>query len=143
MKNKNTGTWFDLNFEVKPGNNINEALLRLFDLMKESLHIYFNIENSYDIHEFLKIAAAKNNVDYSFIEWIREKGIQRLKKIDFENLPSNDQFLAMIEFDEYCLKCEMDFKEPEEVRSCIITIINSIQEYINICNQLIKGGRVI
>ncbi len=114
--------------------------LRLFDLMKKSLHIYFNIENSSDIHEFLKIAATKSNVDYSFIEWIRGKGIPRLKKIDFENLPSNDQFLAMIEFDEYCLKCEMDFKEPEEVRSCIITIINSIQEYINICNQLIKGG---
>ncbi|MFE6320561.1 hypothetical protein ACFVN7_21560, partial [Bacillus velezensis] len=65
--------------------------------------------------------------------------IPRLKKIDFENLPSNDQFLAMIEIDEYCLKCEMDFKEPEEVRGCIITIINSIQEYTNICKQLIKG----
>ncbi|WP_368223708.1 hypothetical protein ABQ613_07460 [Bacillus velezensis] len=140
---KNAMSWFDLDFEFKPDNNIDEALLRLFDLMKESLHIYFNIKNSSDIHEFLKIAAAKNNVDYSFIEWISGKGIPRLKKIDFENLPSNDQFLAMIEFDEYCLKCEMDFKEPEEVRSCIITIINSIQEYINICNQLIKGGRVI
>ncbi|MED3231580.1 MULTISPECIES: hypothetical protein [Bacillus] len=137
---KNAMSWFDIDFEVKPGNKINGALLRLFDLMKESLQIYFNIENSSDIHKFLKNAAAKNNVDYSFIEWIRGKGIPRLKKIDFENLPSNDQFLAMIEFDEYCLKCEMDFKEPEEVRSCIITIINSIQEYINICNQLIKGG---
>ncbi|WP_404482570.1 hypothetical protein ABXH30_10930 [Bacillus velezensis] len=143
MNNENSSKWFDINFKTKTDNNIDEALLRLFDLMKKSLHIYFNIENSSDIHEFLKIAATKSNVDYSFIEWIRGKGIPRLKKIDFENLPSNDQFLAMIEFDEYCLKCEMDFKEPEEVRSCIITIINSIQEYINICNQLIKGGRVI
>ncbi|KXZ22480.1 hypothetical protein AXI58_10700 [Bacillus nakamurai] len=106
--------------------------------MKKSLHIYFNIENSFDIHEFLNNATAKN-VDNSFIEWIRGKGIPRLKKIDFKNVPSNDQFLAMIEYDEHCLKCEMDFKEPIEVRSCIITIINSIQEYINICKQLIKG----
>ncbi len=48
----------------------------------------------------------------------------------------NDQFLAMIEIDEYCLKSDMDFKEPEEVRGWIITIINSIQEYANICKQL-------
>lgn len=140
MKNKNAGTWFDLDFEVKPGNNINEALLRLFDLMKESLHIYFNIENSSDIHEFLKNAALKNNVDSSFIEWIKEKGIPRLKNIDFNNAPNDDRFLAMIEIDEHYIKCEMDFKEPIEVRSCIITIINSIQEYINICKQLVKGG---
>ncbi|OXS81361.1 MULTISPECIES: hypothetical protein [Bacillus] len=135
---KNAMSWFDLDFKTKTDNNIDKALLRLFDLMKKSLHIYFNIKNSSDIQEFLKIAAAKNNVDYSFIEWIRGKGISRLKKIDFENLPSNDQFLAMIELDEYCLKCEMDFKEPEEVRSCIITIINSIQEYINICKQMVN-----
>ncbi|MCC9021691.1 hypothetical protein [Bacillus nakamurai] len=137
---ENAIAWFDLDFKIKSDNNIDEALLRLFNLVKKSLHIYFNIENSSDIHEFLKIAAAKNSVDHSFIEWIKVKGIPRLKSIDFENLPSNDQFLAMIEIDEYCLKCEMDFKEPEEVRGCIITIINSIQEYVNICKQLIKGG---
>ncbi|MCY8934475.1 hypothetical protein MOE21_18005 [Bacillus atrophaeus] len=108
--------------------------------MKESLHIYFNIENSSDIHEFLKNAALKNNVDSSFIEWIKEKGIPRLKNIDFNNAPNDDRFLAMIEIDEHYIKCEMDFKEPIEVRSCIITIINSIQEYINICKQLVKGG---
>lgn len=133
MKNKNAGTWFDLDFEVKPGNNINEALLRLFDLMKESLHIYFNIENSSDIHEFLKNAALKNNVDSSFIEWIKEKGIPRLKNIDFNNAPNDDRFLAMIEFDEFILQNEMDFKEPEEVRGCIITMVNCFQEYIKIC----------
>lgn len=73
---KNAMSWFDIDFEVKPGNKINGALLRLFDLMKESLQIYFNIENSSDIHKFLKNAAAKNNVDYSFIEWIRERASQ-------------------------------------------------------------------
>ncbi|MES5057034.1 hypothetical protein ACOTSX_04920 [Bacillus velezensis] len=133
---KNAMSWFDINFKTKTDNKIDEVLLRLFDLMKKSLHIYFNIGNSSDIHEFLKIAATKNNVDHSFIEWIKVKGIPRLKSIDFENLPSNDQFLAMIEIDEYCLKSEMDFKEPEEVRGWIITIINSIQEYANICKQL-------
>lgn len=133
MKNKNAGTWFDLDFEVKPGNNINEALLRLFDLMKESLQIYFNIENSSEIHEFLKNAALKNNVDSSFIEWIKEKGIPRLKNIDFNNVPNDDRFLAMIEFDEFILQNEMDFKEPEEVRGCIISMVNCFQEYIKIC----------
>ncbi|GJI61795.1 MULTISPECIES: hypothetical protein [Bacillus] len=136
MNNENSSKWFDINFKTKTENKIDEVLLRLFDLMKKSLHIYFNIGNSSDIHEFLKIAATKNNVDHSFIEWIKVKGIPRLKSIDFENLPSNDQFLAMIEIDEYCLKSEMDFKEPEEVRGWIITIINSIQEYANICKQL-------
>ncbi|MGX4295553.1 hypothetical protein [Bacillus sp. JK62] len=136
MNNENSSKWFDINFKTKTDNKIDEVLLRLFDLMKKSLHIYFNIGNSSDVHEFLKIAATKNNVDHSFIEWIKVKGIPRLKSIDFENLPSNDQFLAMIEIDEYCLKSEMDFKEPEEVRGWIITIINSIQEYANICKQL-------
>lgn len=133
MKNKNAGAWFDLDFEVKLGNNINEALLRLFDLMKESLHIYFNIKNSSDIHDFLKIAAEKKNVDHSFVEWIREKGVPRLNNIDFNNAPNDDRFLAMIEFDEFILQNEMDFKEPEEVRGCIISMVNCFQEYIKIC----------
>ncbi|RDY89701.1 hypothetical protein [Bacillus amyloliquefaciens] len=103
--------------------------------MKKSLHIYFNIENSSDIHEFLKIAVAKNNVDYPFLEWIKEKGIPRLRNIDFKNAPNNDQFLAMIEFDEFVLQNEMDFVEPEEVRGCIISTVNSLQEYINISHK--------
>ncbi|KIN34049.1 hypothetical protein B4068_2011 [Bacillus subtilis] len=139
MNNANSATWFDLEFEVKPDNNIDKALMRLFDLMKKSLHIYFNIENSFDIHGFLKIATTKTNVDYPFIEWIKEKGIPRLKNIDFKNVPNNDQFLAMIEIDEHCLKCEMDFEDSKEVRGCIISTVNSLQEYINICKQLIKG----
>ncbi|MED4798982.1 hypothetical protein P9684_03850 [Bacillus atrophaeus] len=101
--------------------------------MKESLQIYFNIENSSEIHEFLKNAALKNNVDSSFIEWIKEKGIPRLKNIDFNNVPNDDRFLAMIEFDEFILQNEMDFKEPEEVRGCIISMVNCFQEYIKIC----------
>ncbi|MEH7714217.1 hypothetical protein [Bacillus velezensis] len=67
MNNENSAKWFDIDFKTKTDNNIDEALLRLFDLMKKSLHIYFNIKNSSDIHEFLKIAAAKNHVDYSFM----------------------------------------------------------------------------
>lgn len=80
MNNENSAKWFDIDFKTKTDNNIDEALLRLFDLMKKSLHIYFNIENSSDIHEFLKIAATKSNVDYSFIEWIRGKGIPKIKE---------------------------------------------------------------
>nr|AAB81141.1 YokE [Bacillus subtilis subsp. subtilis str. 168] len=72
--------------------------------------IYFNIENSSDIHEFLKIAVAKNDVDYPFLEWIKEKGIPRLKNIDFNKLPNDDRFLAMIEFDEFVLQNEMILK---------------------------------
>ncbi|MEN7436494.1 hypothetical protein FH505_10190 [Bacillus velezensis] len=103
--------------------------------MKKSLHIYFNIENSSDIHEFLKIAAEKNDADYPFLEWIKEKGIPRLRNIDFNKLPNDARFLVMIEFDEFVLQNEMDFIDPEEVRGCIISTVNSLQEYINICHN--------
>lgn len=132
---KNAMSWFDINFKTKTDNKIDEALLRLFDLMKESLHIYFNIENSSDIHEFLKIAASKNDAGYPFLEWIKEKGIPRLRNINFNKLPNDDRFLVMIEFDEFVLQNEMDFVDPEEVRGCIISTVNSLQEYINICHN--------
>lgn len=132
---KNAMSWFDINFKTKTDNKIDEALLRLFDLMKESLHIYFNIENSSDIHEFLKIAASKNDADYPFLEWIKEKGIPRLRNINFNKLPNDDRFLVMIEFDEFVLQNEMDFVDPEEVRGCFISTVNSLQEYINICHN--------
>ncbi len=135
MNNANSAKWFDLDFEFKPDNNIDETLLRLFELMKKSLHIYFNIKNSSNIHEFLKIAASKNDTDYPFLEWIKEKGIPRLRNIDFNKLPNDDRFLVMIEFDEFVLQNEMDFVDPEEVRGCIISTVNSLQEYINICHN--------
>lgn len=45
-------TWFDLNYRTDSESRISCCLLRLFDLIKESLHIYFNIKNSKDIMIF-------------------------------------------------------------------------------------------
>ncbi|BCT30442.1 hypothetical protein [Bacillus velezensis] len=127
-------TWFDLDFRTKLESPINCCLLKLFDLIKEGLHIYFNIKDSQDINDFL-IKAERQNKDNLFIEWIRYKGIPKSRSIDFNNLPTNDRFLAMLEFDEYVLKSEMDYKDIDEIRSCIISTVTSLQQYIDLCKE--------
>nr|WP_250628860.1 hypothetical protein [Bacillus subtilis] len=108
--------------------------MRLFDLIKESLHLYFNIKNSQDIYDLLT-QAERQNKDSLFIEWFLNKGIPKLKSIDLNNLPKDDRFLAMLELDEYILKSEMDFADPEEIRSCIISFVSSLQQYIDLCRE--------
>ncbi|MBU8803280.1 hypothetical protein KM871_00530 [Bacillus subtilis] len=102
--------------------------------MKESLHIYFNIKNSKDIYDFLS-QAKRQSKDTLFVEWFINKGISKLKSINFNNLPKDDRFLAMLELDEYILKSEMDFADPEEIRSCIISFVSSLQQYIDLCKE--------
>ncbi|RAP10783.1 hypothetical protein HS3_01202 [Bacillus subtilis] len=41
----------------------------------------------------------------------------------------------MLELDEYFLKSEMDFADPEEIRSCIISFVNSLQQYIDLSKE--------
>ncbi|PLS07803.1 hypothetical protein CUU63_10415 [Bacillus halotolerans] len=102
--------------------------------MKESLHIYFNIKNTKDIYDFLS-QAERQNKDNLFVEWFLNKGIPKLRSIDLNNLPKDDRFLAMLELDEYFLKSEMDFADPEEIRSCIISFVNSLQQYIDLSKE--------
>nr|WP_250628995.1 hypothetical protein [Bacillus subtilis] len=79
--------------------------------------------------------AERQNKDSLFIEWFLNKGIPKLKSIDLNNLPKDDRFLAMLELDEYILKSEMDFADPEEIRSCIISFVSSLQQYIDLCRE--------
>lgn len=131
---QNKLTWFDLNYRTDSESKISCCLLRLFDLMKESLHIYFNIKNTKDIYDFLS-QAERQNKDNLFVEWFLKKGIPKLRSIDLNNLPKDDRFLAMLELDEYFLKSEMDFTDPEEIRSCIISFVNSLQQYIDLSKE--------
>ncbi|MEC1408878.1 hypothetical protein [Bacillus halotolerans] len=131
---QNKLTWFDLNYRTDSECKNSCCLLRLFDLMKESLHIYFNIKNSKDIYDFLS-QAKRQSKDTLFVEWFINKGIPKLKSINFNNLPKDDRFLAMLELDEYILKSEMDFADPEEIRSCIISFVSSLQQYIDLCKE--------
>ncbi|WP_316274533.1 hypothetical protein [Bacillus halotolerans] len=131
---QNKLTWFDLYYRTDSESKISCCLLRVFDLMKESLHIYFNIKNSKDIYDFLS-QAKRQSKDNLFVEWFINKGIPKLKSINFNNLPKDDRFLAMLELDEYILKSEMDFADPEEIRSCIISFVSSLQQYIDLCKE--------
>ncbi|MCY8798133.1 hypothetical protein [Bacillus inaquosorum] len=131
---QNKLTWFDLNYRTDLESKISCCLLRLFDLIKESLHLYFNIKNALDIYDFLT-QAERQNKDNLFVEWFINKGNPKLRSIDFNNLPKDDRFLAMLELDEYILKSEMDFADPEEIRSCIISFVSSLQQYIDLCKE--------
>ncbi|MCT6513310.1 hypothetical protein OQZ55_11465 [Bacillus subtilis] len=131
---QNKLTWFDLNYRTDTESKISCCLLRLFDLIQESLHIYFNIKNSKDIYDFLS-QAKRQSKDNLFVEWFLNKGIPKLRSIDLNNLPKDDRFLAMLELDEYFLKSEMDFADPEEIRSCIISFVNSLQQYIDLSKE--------
>lgn len=129
---QNKLTWFDLNYRTDSESKISCCLLRVFD--KESLRIYFNIENSKDIYDFLS-QAKRQSKDNLFVEWFLNKGIPKLRSIDLNNLPKDDRFLAMLELDEYVLKSEMDFADLEEIRSCIISFVSSLQQYIDLCKE--------
>ncbi|MFS3943555.1 hypothetical protein ACL9SS_18965 [Bacillus subtilis] len=131
---QNKLTWFDLNYRTDSESKISCCLLRVFDLIKESLRIYFNIENSKDIYDFLS-QAKRQSKDNLFVEWFLNKGIPKLRSIDLNNLPKDDRFLAMLELDEYVLKSEMDFADLEEIRSCIISFVSSLQQYIDLCKE--------
>lgn len=133
----NIREWFELE-PMYADTKVNKSVDRMLILCRDALSEYFSISDSKDIKELIQRAyeSRDKSLDESFLEWLLEKGLPRLHNIDFSNLPDNEKFIAMIEIDEFVLENEMDFSDPEEVRACIISFVNSLPEYISSCNEI-------
>lgn len=133
----NIREWFELE-PMYAETKVNESVDRMLILCRDALSEYFSISDSKDINELIQKAyeSRDKSLDEPFLEWLLEKGLPRLHNIDFSNLPDNEKLIAMIEIDEFVLENEMDFSDPEEVRACIISFVNSLPEYISSCNEI-------
>ena len=123
--NKDVLKWFSLD-----GPNSDQegftALMNMFSFVKKSLHIYFSIEDSINIQDlFIKVLNKKDS-DIDFLFWIINKGMVRLRSIDYYLIPNNTSFITFLEIEKHCLENELNLKDLEEVRSCIISFINNI-----------------
>ncbi|AKL83299.1 YotG [Bacillus atrophaeus UCMB-5137] len=133
----NIREWFELE-PMYAETKVNESVDRMLILCRDALSEYFSISDSKDINELIQKAyeSRDKSLDEPFLEWLLEKGLPRLHNIDFSNLPDNEKLIAMIEIDEFVLENEMDFSDPEEVRACIISFVNSLPEYISSCSEI-------
>ncbi|WP_249413392.1 hypothetical protein [Bacillus atrophaeus] len=133
----NIREWFELE-PMYAETKVNESVDRMLILCRDALSEYFSISDSKDINELIQKAyeSRDKSLDEPFLEWLLEKGLPRLHNIDFSNLPGNEKLIAMIEIDEFVLENEMDFSDPEEVRACIISFVNSLPEYISSCSEI-------
>ncbi|MFK8881683.1 hypothetical protein ABQ520_13635 [Bacillus velezensis] len=133
----NIREWFNLESDYEK-TKADISIDRMLILCRDALSKYFSVQNSKNIKDMIQRAREEDNdcLDHTFLEWLVEKGIPRLHNIELRDLPNSDHFIAMIEYDEYVLKCEMDFTDPEEVRSCIISFVNSLPEYISSAREV-------
>ncbi|MGY0432376.1 hypothetical protein ACWYID_06710 [Bacillus rugosus] len=133
----NIREWFKLE-PMYADTKVNESVDRMLILCRDALSEYFSISDSKDIKELIQRAyeSKDKSLDESFLEWLSEKGLPQLHNIDFSNLPDNEKFITMIEIDEFVLENEMDFSDPEEVRACIISFVNSLPEYISSSKEI-------
>ncbi|MCY8103437.1 hypothetical protein [Bacillus mojavensis] len=124
--------WFCLEEKENPS-SADVCFEKLLGVYFESLTKYFSVDDSLDIFEFLEKSKHKNlnPVDKSFLEWVQLKGIQRIKENSELDLPNTDSLLAMLEYDEFIIRNEIELSNMEEVRNNLITSINSIPEYIS------------
>lgn len=131
--------WFGLEAFTKYTES-DKAMDKMLELCREALNTYFSVSHSENINELVQKAHSNDGNDTHFLEWITEKGLPRLNNIDFSNLPNEKRFVSMIEIDEFVLKNEMDFSDPDEVRGCIISFVNSLDEYIALCKNEVSAS---
>ncbi|UDB47309.1 hypothetical protein [Bacillus safensis] len=111
------------------------AVDNMLKLCREALTKYFSVTDSENIHDLIQLAS-KSNIDTGFLDWLLEKGLPQLNNINFAELPNLEKFVSMINIDIFVLENEMDFSDPEEVRGCIISFVNSLSEYISLCTEV-------
>lgn len=130
----NIRDWFLLGSEYQRS-KVNSSVDKMLILCRQALSEYFSLANSENIKELIKTGLESSDInqplDVEFLEWLKTKGLPRLHDIDFSNLPDSDHFIAMIEYEEYVLKSEMDYSDRDEVRSCIISFMNNLSEHIS------------
>lgn len=130
----NIRDWFLLGSEYQKS-KVDSQVDKMLILCRQALSEYFSLANSENIKELIKTGLKSSDInqplDVEFLEWLETKGLPRLHDIDFSDLPDSDHFIAMIEYEEYLLKSEMDYLDREEIRSCIISFINNLSEHIS------------
>jgi hypothetical protein len=121
--------WFNSKIMFSENREVDFALDKLFDLMKQGFLKYFNIKDASCFDEAVEIAkqGERTRGEKLFIEWIEEKGKLRIDEILKFDFPNEQHVIAGVEYDIYIMDAEVTGYLPDEaadMRGMLISLIN-------------------
>lgn len=123
--------WFGVNYIAEP-NKSTKALNNLMLLFKDAIHKYFDLDETKDPKEFIRIVKSRRDLssgNIMFITWFEEK-LPMIKYYLNQQLPESDLLTSGLKYEHYILEQEMEMEFPEDMRSCLVDIINYLPDRI-------------
>ena len=126
--------WFGTSYIYNP-NKSTYALSKLMLLFKDGIHQYFNLEETKNPKEFIQLINNKklSDGDMLFIMWFKDK----MPLINYylnKDLPENELLVSQLEYEYHILEQEMGMLYPEDLRACLVDIINDLPDRIKKIN---------
>lgn len=136
-------SWFGLNEQFHLEDEISYCLDKLLNQYRQALHNYFGIENTDNIKQFQNEVNSKKWEKYqmTFINWLFNDGLKSFEILNKE-IPNDKQLIAAIEYQLYILEPEVANKYPDDLRDCLISIPDSISEYLSSYGEISVGNEI-
>lgn len=124
--------WFGSSRRVTQTNETINAFERLLSLYANAISKYFCFENVSSAEDLINIAR-RNNLkkgDILFVNWFEDKALPLIRQYMNQQLPKSSLLISQLEYEYYILEQEMGMLHSEDLRACLVDIINDLPDRI-------------
>lgn len=124
--------WFGMNGQQNLNETIHVALDELLHVYHEALIRYFHIREASDLKNLITTVKDFDLTpgDTLFIQWLESKGLPYFTELFTSTLPNDDSLIAQLQYEKYMLEMEMEYGVTDDLRSCLIDIIDELPNRI-------------
>jgi hypothetical protein len=133
----NIREWFGIKGNSISHGETEKSLNELLTLYATALKRYFDAEHASNVYEVLNHAKRQylSNGQKMFLEWLESKGAPYFNELSSSEIPDNEQLRYKIEYEIYLLETELDDDSMDEIRSCLVDIVNDLPNYISVAKD--------
>ena len=128
--------WFGTSRRMTQANETTNAFEHLLSLYAKAISKYFGINDIRSAEDLINIARATDlkKGDILFVNWFEVKALPLIREYMNQHLPKSSLLVSQLEYEYFILEQEMGMLYPEDLRACLVNMINDLPDRINEVN---------
>lgn len=125
--------WFGSRKMVTQTNETVKAFKHLLCLYANAISKYFGLDSADSAVDLISAARGSNlkKGDILLVDWFEGKALPIIHKYLSQSLPVSNFLVSQLEYEYHILEQEMGMLYPEDLRACLVDIINDLPDRIN------------
>lgn len=124
--------WFGTSRRMAQANETTNAFEHLLSLYAKAISKYFGLDNICSAAELINLSRGNDlkKGDILLVDWFENKALPFINKYMNQQLPESNLLISQLEYEYYILEQEMGMLYPEDLRACLVNIINDLPDRI-------------